>query len=351
MSKNSSKSIFGVIGIILLIIGIFAWTQEFSGNPGATNLSNQVPWGLYIVLFLFLEMVGAGALFFGALHKSSKLLIIGITALVGAAVAIISDLGSPLIIWRLLLSPNFSAPIFLDVCFLAFNVICAIILLFALRRNEKLIRIFQTLQYILAIALPLGTAWLFTTMAGKPGWGSSLEAAVFITSTILAGFILANVVLRDDSMLRGILICAGALLILFLMEIGGVIYSTINVETAPLLALISGSYAWLFWGMLVLLFLLPIAWGIITKKGGLPIITLLSIGLLVNKFLFVVKGNIYPYGRLGKTVVIPAMSFDGQPFITYWPGIYEWLVALGIIGFTIVFYYLILSLEKEEETV
>lgn len=351
MSKTSSRLIFALIGVILFAVGIFAWAHELGGNPGATNLSDHAPWGLYIAFFLFLEVVGAGALFFGALRRSSKLLVIGLVAAIGAAVAIIPDLGSPLLIWRLLLNPNFNAPMLLDVWFLALNVICGVVLLIALKRNEALTKIFQIIQYVLAIALPLGTAWLFTTMAGKPGWGSSLEVGVFLTSAILAGFILVNVVLKDKAALKGVLISAGILLVFFLAEIGAAIYAPVSAESEPMLALIGGAYAWLFWGMIVVLFLLPIGWGIATKKGGLPVAALLGLGVLVSKFLFVVKGNIFPFGRLGERIVVPSMDFDGQAFVTYWPSGYEWLVALGIIGFVVAAYCLLAPLGKDDAAV
>lgn len=348
MSKN--KKLFAVIGLVLFALGIFGWFQELSGKPGATNLSDYAPWGLYIAFFLFFEAIAAGALFFGAARKSPKLLLIGIAAAIGTAVAIIPDLGAPLLMWHLLLSFNFSAPMLLDVWFLIFNIVFGVILLIGIKRgNEGLVKLFGILQMIVAVVLPIGTAWLFTTMPGKPGWASALEIGVFLCSAVLTGYLLVYFVLQDKTALTGILVSLGISILLLLGEMGQALYSTANAETAPMLAIMTGSYAWLFWAAFAGLMLLPLALGFFKKGGAIPLVALAGLGILVNKFLYVVKGNIMPLDRLGEGVIIPGMTtVNGMTVVTYYPSIHEWLVALGVIGFTVFVYCIISHLAKDD---
>lgn len=351
MSKNKKQ--LAVVGLVLFALGIFGWAQELSGNPGATNLSNFAPWGLYIALFLFFEAIAAGALFFGAAYKSPKLLLVGIAAAIGTAAAIIPDLGAPLLMFQLLLSPNFSAPMLLDVVFVIFNIVFGAILLIGIKRGrEGLVKLFRILQMIVAVALPVGTAWLFTTMPGKPGWGSALEIGVFVCSAALAGYLLLYFVLKDKTAITGVLVSLGLSILLLFGEMGQALYSTFSAETAPMLGIMTGSYAWLFWTALAGLMLLPLVLGFFNKGGAIPLIALAGLGILVNKFLYVVKGNMFPLERLGEGVVVPGMTtVGGMTVVTYYPNIYEWLVALGLIGFTVFVYCIISHLAKDDISV
>lgn len=112
----------------LLAAGL-AWDAASFGyrswhGLGATGLSNTVTWGAYIVTFMFLvgvsaggQIVVAGSELIGSerLASPSRLaVLVSGTAVLAAAVSILTELGRPGQFWRMLAQPNWTSPLVWD---------------------------------------------------------------------------------------------------------------------------------------------------------------------------------------------------------------------------------------------
>lgn len=348
VNKTASYSWVNVVLGVIFLVGIYAWSRELGGNPGATNLSDYAPWGLYISFFLFFEALAAGTLFIvalGGIYKSLpipriKLLLIGLVSAVCAGLAILPDLGSPLGAWRLIFSPNFSSPMIMDVWFLGLMIVIGTILWWAIsKENTKIERFTSYVLGLIAVLLPMGTAWLFTTFPGKIAWMSPLEIAVFLLQAGLAGACILFLIqkfskIQSDGTIILIFSFLVANLFLVIGEIGYTLFNT-GTETLPFMALISGPYKSVFWILVLLCLVLPCIL-ILSKKYIVTAACLGITGIILSKYLFIVKGNHFPFLHQSEGVDIPYLMLgtDGYQSIPfYFPSWEEWLVALGILAF------------------
>lgn len=349
-----NRKVVNIICLALFAVGIFAWTRELAGNPGVSNLSEYSPWGLYIALFLFLEAIGAGTLFIAAVGRDTlprlKMAVVGTTAAICAGLAILPDLGSPLTAWRLLFAPNIKAPMILDVWFLGLTVILGILLIVGLSGHKVgLARLSRIGLCIVTVLLPLGTAWLFTTLPGRIGWSSSLEIGVFIAQAALAGLcilIILQALTKINTKSATTLVLAFLLINLALIvgEVGQALYSS-GIEALPTKALLSSGFTAVFWCQVIVGVILP---AVILAMNKAPLIggILGLLGLIMSKYLFVVKGNIYPYLNMGEGLIVPELGqvINGlQTAPTYTPSFSEWLVGLGVLALGVLLINLVLA--------
>ena len=80
---------------------------------------------------------------------------VGVAGVMGAGLAILPDIGTPLVAWRLFFTPNFAAPMVLDVWFVNLNVVLGALLLFALhKQNEGLAKALTTKLGVTVKKLP-----------------------------------------------------------------------------------------------------------------------------------------------------------------------------------------------------
>lgn len=334
---KNEKNIIRILSALLFITGMVFWITGFGG----TNLNEYVPWGLYIAFFLFFEALCVGSLFLASFSIGKNRMIlagIGTASGIGTALAILPDIGDPLASWRMFFSPNVSAPVLLDVWFLSIAIIFGFLLFLGLKRdNQNLIKVSSWILRIDAILLPLGTALLFTSLPGKVGWSSTLEIGIFLIQPLVAGTLLL-ILLGHKSRVST---TVGAALLLanltfIIGEIGLAFYNT-GLETIPMRELVSGSYAGLFWLALVAGVVIPSV--LLFLKKSLAIAAVLGLaGVFINKFLYIVKGNLFPFLNHGESFFVPSQGevVDGfQKALTYVPTFGEWMVSIGVVALVV----------------
>lgn len=354
-----NKKAINIICLMLFIVGIFAWSRGLVGAPGASNLSEYTPWGLYIALFVFFEALCVGTLFIAAVGSSSlprlKMAIIGTVGAVCAGMAILPDLGSPLAAWHMLFTPNITAPMLLDFWLLGLILVFGILLILGLNGDRKgLTRLSQIVLPILTVLLPIATALLFTTLPGRIGWSSLLEIGVFITQAALAGLCVLMILQglaknHTKNVSKFVLAFLLINLALLIGEAGHAVYSS-GIETLPFKAMLSGELAWLFWSYVIVGLVIPV---VILAKDKFPLAggILALVGIAMSKYLFVLKGNIYPFLNLGEGLVVPelGMASNGFSVANYFPSGLEWLVGLGIFALGVLLVNLTLNLLARKE--
>ena len=341
--------VIGIIAACVVFIGLgcFGLSQEYSGIKGATSITSYIPWGLYISLFLFFEAVGAGALLFAAVSKQAtthrlKLAIVGVVCSACAGLAILPDLGRPIDMWRLFFAPNPMSPLLLDVWLLSATIVFGVLLVIGLRaRKTALAKVGAVGSAIFAVLLPLGTAVMFCSIPGKIGWESSVEIGISMVQVVLAGLVIVLLLKETfQSQTSTLSKVAVALIITNIVLVMGealLLFYRDDFTHKSLEAVMFGTYAPLFWLQIVAGLVIP-AVMLTLRKAPAEAARLVLADIMLSKFVYVVRGSIFPtYGLLSEGVYIPMLqpSTEPQMIPTYLPTMNEYFVGLAVISLAI----------------
>lgn len=333
MEKISKQGkIVGIVGLALFVVGIVGWQGIVHSAPSVLELTESAQWGLLVGMFFFFEAVGAGCLVAGALKKHTGLLVVGVAAIIGACVMVLMDLFHPAAAWRLFLAPNIGSPMFLDVLFSALCIVFGILLIVALSRDMgALARVMRPAVIVVAVLFPLGTAWLCTTLPGQLGWSTIELASFFLGAGVCAGAGMCFFGMREGRwVLAGFV---AALLVVNVAEVGFLAYGTSeSLDQLTMREVVYGKLAPLFWTTLLAFMALPLALSLIKKVDARIAAALAVAGVATGKYLFAVKGNLFPYLSLDNVSVQLLDISSGYPVMSYFPGLNEWLACIGAIG-------------------
>lgn len=351
MDFKMQKKQFGILAAVCAVLigcGLFGLVQQYSFAEGAVAVNNYIPWGLYISLFLFFEAVGAGALLFAALTKEStvtriKLAVVGVIGSCCAGIAIMPDLGNPLQMWRLFFSPNVASPLLLDVWLLSATIVFGVLLFVGLRWNKPgLAKVAKWGSVVFSSLLVLGTAIMFCSIAGKVGWESTSEIAISLIQALVCGVsavVLLAASMSDEAKGRMARFAAILLVANLLMIIGEAMLLNYRDDYAlkAFEAIMFGTYAPLFWLQVIVGIVAPAAM-LFAGKGVKIALWLTLAGVLLSKYLYIMRGSIYPtYGQISPGAYIPVLApaEGAQQIYTYVPTMGEWFVALAVIGLAV----------------
>jgi Ni/Fe-hydrogenase subunit HybB-like protein len=206
---------------VLILIGIVGYHQQFVHGHIVDNMSDTVPWGLYIGTYAFLVGVAAAAVALAVpgyvyhWQPIKEIVVLGeiiaISAVVMALLNVTADLGHPERIWHafpILGKPNLplsliAVNILVLNAYLILNIIIVTYFLYTsyLRRPYNKI-FFMTLMLTsipAAISIHAVTAFIFNVLPARPYWNSAILVPRFISTALCAGpaiMILAFKVLR-----------------------------------------------------------------------------------------------------------------------------------------------------------
>lgn len=325
----------GIVGVVLFVIGIFGWISILQSGPEMIELTESAQWGLLVSMFFFFEALGSGCLIVGALKEHAPCTLMGVASIMGACVMILMDLYHPVAAWRLFLAPNLTTPMFLDVLFSALCIVFGIVYLVALvKKNASLVKVMGALVIVVAILFPLGTSWLCTTLPGQLGWSTIDIASFFIAVGVCAGAAMAFFKIdHANEVLIGFL---AATFVLLIAQLGLVNYGTDTAtEWQVMREVVAGKLAPLFWTIAIAFTLVPLILCLV-KKGRIEVAAALAVaGVACDKYLFAVRGNLFPYLILPDVKVQLLSYASGYPAMSYFPHLPEWLACIGAIGFVI----------------
>ncbi|MEN8131365.1 MAG: sulfate reduction electron transfer complex DsrMKJOP subunit DsrP [Pseudomonadota bacterium] len=199
------------LSFLTLIAGIGLWQylEQLEQGLMATNMTNQVSWGLYIANFTFLVGVAAAAVMLVIpayiFHREDvkDVVLLGDTMAICAVVMcmlfIVVDLGRPDRIWHLIPGiGRFNVPLSMlawDVVvlngYLMLNVGISFYILYCHYQGCQpklgLYFPFVLIAIFWAISIHTVTAFLYTANSGRPFWDSPLLAPRFIASAFCSG--------------------------------------------------------------------------------------------------------------------------------------------------------------------
>lgn len=373
-----------VLGFIGLLVGMFGMADRFTYGHLHAGYGSYVPWGLWVVFYLFFVGLTAGAFLitiltylFGVKRLESIGPLSAFTVLVALTCELIFislDLGHMFRIYRFLISPNFSSlmtwfGLFTTLMLIIYLLECFFLLRGKLvqwsqedRKGKFLYRVLslyketytaedrdrdhRIVHTLSIISLPVGLLFygtngaFFAILQNRPIWNSALTPLLFILSALLSGgaliTFLISVFQRDEAVVKFLGRTVFSILVVFiLLEI---IQFFIGYQTGTtaivtsLNSIISGPHAWTFW-IAHLLFgsLIPLIL-FISAPGSTKALTwacfLIFITFAAVRYNFLIPDlSVYKLEGLENTF------FHQRLRSSYTPTLNEWLVSIWIISF------------------
>ncbi len=372
-----------LILLLVVAIGLIAYIRQVRQGLVITAMRDYAFWGIYISNFVFFVAISlVGSLVTAVLRLShatwsvplSRIAeMIAVAAIIMASLIIIVDMGRPDRMVNLLIHGRLQSPIIWDVLVISTYLVVSVLLLYfplvpdlkllsqdkylpsGLRKwygkislNWKNSRAQRSILHkgihmlsVLIIPLALGihtvTAWLFATTY-RPGWDSTNFGPYFVSGAFVVGagavVIMMYVVRRRYKL--GEFITEkhfdnmGKLLVMLLLIY---LYFNINEYLVPaykmraaeethLASLFTGSFAPLFYSVLILGMILPA--GIMMFKEGRKPEIMMVMGILV-----VVGAWFKRYLIVTPTLLHPFLPVQGVPqsWTSYSPTMDEWAIT------------------------
>jgi Ni/Fe-hydrogenase subunit HybB-like protein len=404
----TGKGFYLVVAILVLIIawGGGAYIYQFTHGLGVTGLSLPVPWGVYIINFIFFIAIGFGGTLTSAILRifnaewrtpiTRAAELMTVCGVIFGTLNVIFALAKPQRFFNLLLYPRIQSPLIWDVIAIGSYLILSLIYLylpmipdiarlrdsFPGRRRlyvflalgwtgapkqkrllERLIDLLAVLMIPTAVAVHSVLAWIFG-MTIRPMWHSTIFGPYFIMGAIFSGIgalivvmaILRRVLHLEDylkplhfnNMGLMLLIMALAWLYFTIAEYLTVFYGAEHSEMTVFWAKISGEFAPYFWAQVLTCFVIPCAI-LISRRTRTILGTIIAggsvvIGMWLERYLIVVP-----------TLARPMLPF---PTPTYRPNWVEWSVMAACTAAIVLVFVLfakvfpivsVWELEEEEE--
>lgn len=387
--SQTLKRIFWAAGGLLLLTGFYGWFERIVHGHIQANYGNMVTWGLWVAAYIYFIGLSAGSFLVSSLvyvfnykkfERIGKLAVF--TALVTLFMALLSiwvDLGHMGRAWHVMFFPNFKSPMaWMIYLYSTYMLLLVVEIYFLLRydfvtgknshtlkgkiykffslgskdaseeskqRDKKIVKFLATAGIPIAILFHGGVGALFGVVAARPHWHSGLFPILFLLSALVSGgallTLISSVFQEGWSKNKEIVIELGKLvLVLLLLDVlfqvsefliayrGG-----IPGHTAGFNLVISGPYAWVFWGwqgvigtvIPILLLILP------TRKSPRWVA---FAGLLIAAGIFGLRLNIVIPGLAVEEIHgLTSAIYSHRVDPLYFPSISEWLLTCGILGF------------------
>lgn len=304
MKDKNLTYAFWVVVSIATLVGLATLAVRVSQGLRVTNLTNVVPWGLWVAFYIYFIGLSAGSFLLSTLvyvfgvkrfEPIGRVAVFtALIALVGAFAFITIDLGRMERFWHVFTRPQIYSVLEIEVWFyVGYSLIllaelwllmrqdlircseragwrgtlCRLLALgskdlsaASAQRDMRLVRVLGVLGIFAAVGVHGGTGAIFAVAKARPLWYGPLLPIIFITSALVSGgalltFLAALLLPRRDEARREMVVALGRLvigllaidLLLLWSEFSIVLYGRIPFETAAFRLLLFGPFWWIFW--------------------------------------------------------------------------------------------------------
>ncbi len=370
--KSRGYNTLLAILIVLSVAGFVSFMVSYIEGHQLLGSSNLIPWGLPIVVAIYLIGLSAGSLILSSLTYvfgkeeyrpiSRVAVFLAIVLIFGAMVGIGLDLGRPEKTWRLfmffVLNNMRSMFAINTILYGGYFLIGLIYLGSIFAGRSKMTKMMGMIAIGWAALVHMGTGAIFGFVAARPIFYSPLKPFEFLAAAMVSGLALLMIaivaVFKYTKRQYDQKIIFSLSRLLFALIVGLVVIVLIDKLThvyppdrEATIWLFTGPFAWVFWGLQVgCAYLVPLV--LLTHpryskslKGVLAAAILVVIGIFGERFALVIPGTAYPLpfypgkieGIWGATGTFP---------ITF----VETLMSLGV--FTLMGLFFILGLKYLE---
>jgi molybdopterin-containing oxidoreductase family membrane subunit len=308
-AQRKTNDTVWLVGLgILVLIGLVAWIVQVTQGFQVVGVNQAVVWGAYIATFFFVAGVGAGLVILAAgadldvlpaLQPLRRSLLLGaLGAFVASGFMILMDLGKPQRVFNMLLSPNFTSPFQWDFAALALAVIVTAVYLFVAPKGRWL----PILAAVVAALVPVVEGWILSMSVGGTLWHGGLMPVLFVVEALLGATALVLALQPDRSvgawLRRAVLVLLPVPLALHLFEIASISYAGHVDAQAAVALFLTGRLAPLFWGAVLVGFVLPfvlLAWVHQSRIATIVAAILVIPGVLAVKLVLLTAGQALPF--------------------------------------------------------
>ncbi len=347
--EGKSRGFYILMGVLAALTGagFVSFMLSYLEGHQVLGTSNVIPWGMPIVIAIYLIGLSAGlhilAFLIHILGRDEWRSIIrmavfmAIVLIFGAMVSISCDLGRPEKIWRLYMFfylNSMTSMFAINAVFYSCYLLAASIYLITLfGENEKRSKIMGMVAFCWAMLTHGGTGAIFGLIAAREPWFSSLRPFEFIMAALTSSLALLAIVLvvtfkltgrkaKDELVISLGKLVAGFLCGLLLLIWIGELAHAYKPDREASIFMLAGPMSYLFWGFQVLLgeviplFILFHPRYRKTVKGVVTASALIVVGVFFERFYLVIAGLAYPqpyapgtiegvYGAVGKFPLTP----------------------------------------------
>lgn len=354
--------------VLLSVLGLWAVWVRMTEGLRVTALTSYVSWGLWVAFYIFFIGLSAGSFLLSTLvfvfgmkrlEKVGKLALLTAICSLGAGLAFINiDLGRPARFWHTLVYRNFRSVLEWEIyLYILYAVILVTELWLLTRSDNPMAPVWAKFLGIIGIPVAIGvhggTGSIFALAVGRPYCNSGLLPVIFLVSALASGAALVTLLwavlgprdeekpamVRTLAHLMALFLAIDALLVASEFLVG--LYSGIPDEAGALVALTT-RFWFVFWvgqlgfGLVIPLLLVALP-GTSRSVGWLGTAGFSAIlGVLAVRLNLVVPAYVVPqFEGLRRAYVDPRLQYS------YTPNAMEWMVSLGVIAITILFFGLI----------
>lgn len=366
--EGKSSRFYGALAILsVFVLGWLGATYLlFREGLAASSLTQQVPWGLVIIVFIFFVGLSAGSfiisaisVLFGQTQFKVFSRVAGFTAIlmIGAGLAmLISDWGRPDRILIPFLNVNPRSILSWNAFVYSAYMLNGVIYLWALFANkDKWVKILAISATALAVGVHSGTGAIFGVINGREMFFSSLTPVAFVVSALSSGTGMAIILFTgafkfsgrpfSERLMRELskLLAGLIFVVIYLMLIEHFVhlYDPEFAEAERFLLFGGSGYTWAFWG------------GLMFMGGVLPLVILLSkrasslnwimaagalhvFGVFCERIIIVLPGQVLPQPLFYDAEI--SSNFQDGVTASYFPNWVEFVQVGGIIaGVVLVF--------------
>jgi molybdopterin-containing oxidoreductase family membrane subunit len=372
--EGKSRSFFILTAILtaLSLIGFVSFMMSYIEGHQVLGSSNIIPWGMPIVIAIYLIGLSAGSLILSSLtyvlgkeeyRPISRIAVyLAIVLIFGAMVGIGLDLGRPEKSWRLfmffVLNNMRSMFAVNGILYGGYFLIGVIYLGFIFGEKSMWTRVMGLIAVFWAALVHMGTGAIFGFIATRPIFYSPIKPFEFLAAALVSGLALLIIAIvsifkyakRDFD--KDIIFPLSKLLLLLIMVLLTMVFidkltHLYSPDREPTIWLLTGPYSWIFWGLQVgCAYILPIF--LLTHprykktiKGVMIASFSVVVGIFGERFALVIPGTAHPlpfYPGEIQGIWGAAASFPLRPI--------ELLISMGI--FALMGLFLLLGLKYLE---
>jgi Ni/Fe-hydrogenase subunit HybB-like protein len=325
--EGKSKRYKAVVAILALLAlsGFVSFIFSYVEGHQLFGSNNVIPWGMPIVLTIFLIGLSAGSLILSSLTYvfgqdkyrpvARMAVFLAIALIFGAMLCISIDLGRPEKFWRLFMffyMNNMTSMFAINgILYGGYFTISLVYLGIIFSNNKKLSRIMGTIAVGWAVLVHMGTGAIFGFIAAREAWVSPIKPLEFLTAALTSGVALLIIAVIVTLLLTGrkvrgeIVTSLGSLLkafiiALFLLIAVDKLTHLYSPDREATVYLLSGHFSWIFWGLQIGMgIIIPLAIlfdGRLNKKINWIALAAASvvIGVFFERYYLVIPGAAYP---------------------------------------------------------
>lgn len=306
-----------------------------------TNFNSAIPWGLWVVVYVWLVGISAGSVslaMWGHLSNNPHLkkitrlsIVLSLSALLAGLLSILVDLSHMERFYKLFLSPNPRSPMAWMVWL--YNLYALILIFFLLRLKKGIPKAFFGFTFIFAFAIIIIESLLFALPPGKL-WHSAVFPLHFLTSSLVsavAALIVAVSIVMPKKEKADLIVGLSRIAVPLIA-----INLAVEIMDMFLIGGLNHIESWISaaGNFIVIVLLL--------RRSPLSIIIIGYIelvGVFLTKYNGLISAQvIQPFRGFAKAYIEPRTQFH------YIPAYFEYLLALFLIGLAIGMFYFLYSI-------